>query len=452
MLAQPAYVLMQTAVPGTVHLSRAELRRVIAAIVIGNGFVAYDFTVYSFSAVVIGELFFPSSNPSSSFLLSLATFGAGFAMRPLGAYLIGHIADTRGRKAGLTVSLAMMTLGTWMIAFLPGYASIGPVATALMVLARLMQGLAAGGEIGPATAALMESVEYSRRCFMVSWRGASQGAAAFAAALVGAGTTALLSPTAMREWGWRVPFVLGGLIGPLCWYLRRRMPSVKTQRHKRTSPKHLFAKHARALVCGIGMMAAPSVGIYLTVYYMPLYLVRTLHRPATFSLLTACLSGLVILIVTPLVARVADRLASRKTLQTLCLCGALVTAWPAFWALTHGAGELVSVAIICAYVALAVNNAGAGSVLMMEAFPAHRRAAGLAVMYSCGVVVFGGFSPFLVTWLINRTGNPMIPAWYLTGAMTISLIALKAFPEAVAGAGEGMPIANEGRLPSGTTS
>ena len=140
---------MQTAARERTPPSRAELRRIVTAIVVGNGFVAYDFTVYSFSAVIIGNLFFPSVNPASSLLLSLATFGAGFVMRPLGAIMIGHVADTRGRKAGLTLSLTLMTVGTWLIACLPGYASIGPAAPVLMVLARLMQGLAAGGEIGP---------------------------------------------------------------------------------------------------------------------------------------------------------------------------------------------------------------------------------------------------------------------------------------------------------------
>lgn len=420
---------MHTAAATKAQPSSAELLRIVVAIVIGNGFVAYDFTVYSFSAVIIGKLFFPSDNPAASLLLSLATFGAGFVMRPLGALMIGHIADSRGRKAGLTASLALMTLGTWLIACLPGYASIGPAATVLMVLARLMQGLAAGGEIGPASASLMESAGYRQRCFMVSWRGASQGAAAFAAALVGASTTALLSPAAMHDWGWRVPFVLGGLIGPLGWYLRRRMPAAAPRQGIRPSPRRLFAEHPRALVCGMLMMAAPSVSIYVTVFYMPAYLVRTLHRPPAISLLTACLSGLVILVVTPLVARAADRLASRKTLQYASLWASLLLAWLAFRALTHGAGDLAALVIITAYVALAVNNAGASSVLMMEAFPPQRRAAGLSVIYSFGVVLFGGFSPFFVTWLINRTGDPMIPAWYLMGATVLTLFALKAFPE-----------------------
>ncbi|WP_206996314.1 MFS transporter [Trinickia mobilis] len=410
--------------------ARADFTRFIVAIVIGNGFVAYDFTVYSFSAVLIGKLYFPSGSPASSVLLSLATFGAGFVMRPLGAILIGHIADTRGRKAGMTVSLLLMTIGTWTIACLPTAASIGPAATVLMVAARLIQGLAAGGEIGPASATLMESVPEERRCFMVSWRGASQGAAAFAAALAGALTIALLSPAAMQDWGWRVPFALGGLIGPVGWYLRRRMPAASADRQPReVTPARLLAEHPRTLVYGILNMAASSVSIYLTVFYMPAYLVRTLHRPPAISMLTACLSGLAILVTTPLVARAADRHASRKTLQYVLLAASLAAAYPTFWALTHGAGDVAALVIITAYVAIAVNNAGASSTMMLEAFPRHRRAAGLAVIYALGVVIFGGFSPFLVTWLIELTRNPMIPAWYLMAATVVTLIGLHRFPE-----------------------
>jgi MFS family permease len=408
---------------------RPRLSRAIVATVIGNGFVAYDFTVYSFSAAIIGRLFFPSHDAASSLLLSLATFGAGFVMRPLGALLIGRVADSRGRRAGMTLSIALMTVGTWLIACLPTPATIGWAATVLMVLARLLQGLAAGGEIGPASASLMESVAYGRRCFIVSWRGASQGAAACAAALVGASTTALLSPAEMHDWGWRVPFVLGGLIGPVGWYLRRRLPATPVARRARAPLAHVVREDGRALACGVLMMAAPSVSIYVAVFYMPSYLVHTLHRPPAISLFTSSLSGLVILVTTPLVAHFADRLASRKTLQYASLCAALLTAYPAFLALTHGAADFVALAVITAYVAIAVNNAGASSVLMLEAFPKHRRAAALSVIYAVGVVVFGGFSPLIVAWLIDLTGNPMTPAWYLLAATCVTLVGLRRFPE-----------------------
>ena len=410
------------------HAPGAKPGGIVIATIIGNAFVAYDFTVYSFSALIIGRLFFPSNNPLSSLLLSLGTFGAGFFMRPLGAIFIGHVASTRGRKTAMTWSITVMTLGTWMIACLPTVASIGVIATWLMVIARLMQGFAAGGEIGPASAVLMESVPYDRRCYLTSWRGASQGAAAFAAALVGATATGLLSPEAMHAWGWRIPFVLGGFIGPVGWYLRRRMPSVTISAPERPRFTTLFKQHARTLGYGTLMMAAPSVGIYITVFYMPSYLVRTLHRPPAISLLIASLSGLVIMIVSPLVARIADRRANRKPIQYLMLVICLVLAYPAFLALRLGVSDVAATAIILVYVSLALNNAGASTVMMLEAFPPMHRAAALSIMYSFGVTIFGGFSPLIVTWLIAATGNPMIPAWYLIAATCITLFALRRFP------------------------
>ncbi|WP_061145708.1 MFS transporter [Caballeronia arvi] len=412
------------------------LTRIIVATVICNGFVAYDFTVYGFSAAIIGRLFFPAHDAASSLLLSLATFGAGFVMRPIGAVLIGRYADRRGREAGMRLSIVLMAAGTWLIACLPTHAAIGASATVLIVFARLLQGLAAGGEIGPASALLMESVAYERRCFIVSWRGASQGAAACVAALVGACTSALLSPDELAQWGWRVPFVIGGLIAPLGWFLRRvpGAPAASQARPARTPLAIVLREHARPLVCGMLMMAAPSASIYIAVLYMPSYLTHTLHRPATISLAIASLSGLVILVVTPLVALAADRLRSRKTLQYASLAAALATVYPAFHALTHGAPDELALAIILLYVALALNNAGAGSVLMLEAFPKHRRAASLAVIYTFGVVIFGGFSPLAVAWLIGATGNAMTPAWYLLAANCVTLFALSRFPERPASA------------------
>jgi MFS transporter, MHS family, proline/betaine transporter len=411
-------------------IEKSSARRIIIATVIGNGFVAYDFTVYSFSAGIIGRLFFPAGSASASLLYSLATFGAGFIMRPLGAMLIGSVADRRGRKAGLTLSLSLMALGTWLIAFLPPYASIGMAATVLIVCARLTQGLAVGGEIGPASAALMEFAGPGRRCYLVSWRGASQGAAAFVAALVGATATASFSPASMQAWGWRIPFALGGLIGPLGWYIRRRMIEAPVEPSHRPALRSIFARHPRTLLYGTLAMAAPSVSIYITVFYMPSYLVTALHKPPAISLLSACLSGLVIFIATPLLARIADRERRRKPIQYLMLTSCLLVTYPAFFLLTRGVGEVASLLIILGYNALALSNAGASTVMMLEAFPRHHRAAGMSMIYSFGVTIFGGFSPLIVAWLIGVTRDPMIPAWYLLAAVSISLFALRRFPGA----------------------
>lgn len=408
-----------------------QTKRIVVAAAIGNGLIVYDFTVYSFSAVIIGQLFFPSSSPLASLLMSLATFGAGFVMRPLGAMLIGNLADHKGRKAGLTLSIALMTLGTGIIAFTPAYASIGIAAPLLIVFARLMQGLAAGGEIGTASAALLELSSKGRRCYLVSWRAASQGAAALTGALVGALLTAALTPEALRDWGWRIPFMLGLLIGPVGWYIRRHMAIAPLPARPRPTLKRVFAQHPRTLWFGMLLMAAPSASMYLMVFHMPTYLITTLHLSPTLGLLTACVAGTVIFLGNPLLARVADRQRRRKPIQFVTLTASIVLVYPVFLALTHGVGELASLLIIAGYAAVALSNGGASSVMMLEAFPRHQRATGMSMIYSFGVALFGGFSPFIVTWLIGATGNPMVPAWYLLAALSISLFALTRFPDTV---------------------
>jgi MHS family proline/betaine transporter-like MFS transporter len=406
-------------------------KRIIWAIAIGNGLITYDFTVYSFSAVIIGKLFFPSGNALISLLLSLATFGAGFIMRPLGALLIGNLADRKGRKTGLTLSITLMTLGTGIIAFAPPYASIGWMAALLIVLARLMQGFAAGGEIGVATTALMELADQGRRCYLTSWRGTGQGVAALAGALIGACTTAALTPEAMQLWGWRIPFALGMLIGPVGWYLRRQMTEQPRNATYRPSLKTMFAQHPRALWLGLLSMAGPSASAYIMVFYMPTYLVTVLHLPPVFSLLCACLASVVIFTGTPLLGYISDRQPHRKPIQYLLLTACILLIYPAFLALTHGAGQITSLLIIAGYVALALTNTGPSAVMMLEAFPRHHRATGISIIYGFGVAMFGGFSPFIVTWLIGVTSNPMAPAWYLLATLCISLFALIRFPDTI---------------------
>lgn len=408
-----------------------QAKRLIVAAAIGNGLIMYDFTVYSFSAVIIGKLFFPSSTPLVSLLMALATFGAGFFMRPLGAMIIGNLADRKGRKAGLTFSILLMTLGTGIIAFTPSYESISVAATLLIVFARLLQGFAAGGEIGAASAVLMELASKDRRCYLVSWRPASQGAAALAGALITAFSAAVLTGKSMQDWGWRIPFILGMLIGPVGWYLRRQWVETPMKAAYQPTLKSVFSQHPRTLWFGILLMAAPSASMYIMVFHMPTYLVTTLHLSPAISLLSACLAGTVIFFANPALARFADRQPCRKPIQYLTLISSIVLVFPAFLALTHPAGELLSLLIIGGYAAVALSNGGASSVMMLEAFPRHHRAAGMSIIYSFGVTIFGGFSPFIVTWLIGATGNPMVPAWYLLAALCISLFALRRFPDTV---------------------
>jgi MHS family proline/betaine transporter-like MFS transporter len=416
-------------------------KNILWAVVVGNGLIAYDFTVYSFSAVTIGLLFFPFGNKFVSLLLSFATFGAGFVMRPLGALVIGYLADAKGRKTALTLASALMALGMGIVALVPTYATIGPAATVLIVVARLLQGFVFGGEVGVSSTVLMESQQQGR-CFRTSWRGASQGAAALLGALVSAGTVAALTPQELRQWGWRLPFILGMLIAPVGWYLRRHMHESPKEETSRPSLRQMFDRHRRQLLCGVLMMAAPSASIYIMVYYMPTYLVSVLHFPQVISLLIACAASVVIFVGTPLMAKLADRLAEGdgkangkkrgdlKPIQAALLIGSIVSIYPAFLALTHGVGQRGSLLIIAGYAVVSLTSAGISSVMYMSSFPRHHRAAGMSIIESAGITLFGGFSPFIVTWLIGATGMRMVPAWYLLAASSLSLLGLILFPAA----------------------
>lgn len=422
-----------SATSATADQSRAQptspdMRRVVIASSLGNALEIYDFTVYSFFAAIIGKLFFPSDSAFAGLLLSLATFAVGFLMRPLGGVLIGRVADRHGRKAALSLTIGLMTVGTAIIAFCPTYASIGISATVLLVFGRLLQGLSAGGEVGTASAFLMESGTTANRCFMVSWQGASQGAAALLGALSGLLLSHLLSPEALEGWGWRVPFVIGLLIGPVGWYIRRHLDETHAPGDAATPLSQLLNTQRRTLLLGIATMASSTVSMYLVVFYMPTYLIRTLQYPASTAFALVGLASALLAIMPPIAARVADRMPRRKPMLYWTMGMPLIMVYPSFLLLGSGNSLLMMLAIVLLIMPLAV-GIGPFMSLLMEAFPREQRVTGMSIIYSFGVTLFGGFSPLLVTWLIGLTGNPLTPAAYLIGAVALSLAALRLFPE-----------------------
>lgn len=408
----------------------ANSRKAIFAISLGNGLEMYDFTVYSFFAVIIGELFFNVGGAAAGLLLSLATFGVGFVMRPLGAVLIGNYADKYGRKAALTLTITLMTLGTGMIALTPTYQSIGIAATIILVVGRLLQGLSAGGEIGTASAALMESDNDQRRCYMVSWQLASQGAAALFGALVGFAVNAWLSPEQVLSWGWRIPFMLGLLIGPVGWYIRRHLhESHQADPNAENTPvKTVLRKQGRTIVTGMLMIWAGTACMYIEVFYMPTYLIKELGYSSTTAFAVAVLAGLLMTLLMPLFGLWADRLKSRKTLPLVGMSGSFVCIYPAFTLLGGDALLWKALLLIGVLIALfALSNASL-LVLIMEAFSRQYRASGISMIYGFGVTVFGGFTPLLVASLIEWSGNTMAPAFYLMSAIVVSAVAMWRFP------------------------
>ncbi|MEM5404060.1 MULTISPECIES: MFS transporter [Paraburkholderia] len=410
--------------------TRQSQLRLIAACSIGNALEMYDFTVYSFFALLIGRLFFPSDSPYGSLLLAVATFGIGFVMRPLGGLVIGSYADRRGRKAAMTLTIALMVAGTLCISFAPTYAQAGVLGSLVILAGRLLQGFSLGGEIGASTAMLMESGEVGQRGFRVSWQLGSQGISALVGALTGAVLYATLSPQALESWGWRLPFLGGLLIAPVGLYIRSKLDETHEAEPDAPSPLGtLMREHGAKVGLGILSITAGTVGMYLVVFFMPTYMIRVLKMPPSLSLLSGCATGFTMLLASLVSGRLADRLARRKRLVLGALLFNIVAIVPAFWLMTR----MPSVPLVLALSVMITAAANLGStpmlLMLMEMLPASVRASGLSVIYSVGVTVFGGSSQFVVTWLLAKTGNPLSPAVYLVVCGLISLCAIGAIRE-----------------------
>lgn len=403
----------------------------IAALVVGNAFEFYDFMLYAMFAPVIARLFFPASDPQNSLLLALAGYGLGFLARPAGAALIGHVADRHGRKPALLLSLGLMGVGTLLLAATPSHATLGVAAPVLVVIARLLQGLSAGGEIGAASALMMEQGPARRRGEMLGWQIASQGVAALAATGVATLMHLTLPSAELEAWGWRIPFVAGLLIVPVGLILRQGLQEPAIRPLPVMPLEILLRQHGRTLLLAILVIAGGTVQMQLMTQYMPTYLQSRLQYPPAFSYLVSALVGLVLL-AAPVAGRLGDRLRRRRNLLYLGYALNLMLAVPAFVALTAGTGDgmLWSLLPIVAMTLVYCLSAGTGLVVMLEGFPPALRATALGVSYSVGVAVFGGTTPVAVAWLSGHEGGALAPGLYLMGAVVVSLVALRFYPEA----------------------
>ncbi|HDR8982695.1 MFS transporter [Burkholderia vietnamiensis] len=409
--------------------SKSEVRT-IAACSIGNALEMYDFTVYSYFAMLIGKLFFPMESAYGSLLLAVGTFGIGFVMRPLGALVIGSFADRRGRKAALTLTISVMVTGTLCIAFAPTFTTAGTLGTLIVVCGRLMQGFSLGGEIGASTAMLMESGSFGSRGFRISWQGASQGCAAVLGALSGAVLYANLSQSALESWGWRMPFLLGLLIAPVGLYIRTHLDETLDTDATEPHPlAKLFTEHRSKILLGVLSIVAATVGMYLVVFFMPTYMVRVLHLPTSLSLMAGCVSGATMTIMCLVSGWIADRTSSRKPLALASIILTTLLIYPAFWAMNLYPSVPLALAITAIVTAVSSFGSAPMFLLLMEMFPTAVRASGLSVIYSIGVALFGGSAQFIVTWLLTKTGNPMSLAQYMVACGIVTVFAMSRLPE-----------------------
>ncbi|MFZ6644696.1 MFS transporter [Undibacterium sp. TJN25] len=401
----------------------------ICAASIGNALEFYDLLIYGYFAVVIGKLFFPVENETTSLLLSVGTFGISFVMRPLGAIVLGSYADRAGRKPSLTLSISIMMLGTAMIAFAPTYSQIGIASPLIIIVARMLQGFSTGGEFGAATAFMVEHADGKRRGFFASWQLSTQGLATVLAAGISALLSYALTDSQLNDWGWRVAFGFGLLVGPVGLYIRNQIDETpefqktKTRKLENSPLRVVLARDGINLLLGIGVVSGATAFNYVHKLYMPTYALKQLHIPATSSFLGAMMTGVILMLSAPLFGMLSDRYGRFKVLSiALLLVGC--TSYPLFLILNTWPTFTTLIAVQCLVGLLIAACLGPIPAMLSDIFPTSTRGTGLALSYNFSVTLFGGFAPLLVTWMIAATESKLAPSFYVIGTSIISVTAV----------------------------
>jgi MFS family permease len=399
----------------------------VVATVLGNALEFYDFTTYAFFAVMIGHAFFPAQDPFISLLLSVAAFGVGFITRPLGGIVIGAYADRAGRRPAMMLSIGLMAVGMVVLAATPSYATIGLAAPILVILARLIQGFALGGEVGPSTSYLLEAAPAGKRGQYGAWQIASQGTASALAGSLGVLLSWLLDANDMQSWGWRIPFIVGVAIVPVGLIMRGQLQETVDlgARTTHSSASHvlsaLLQHHLRPLVLALMLITSGTIATYIGVY-MTTYALSTLHMATGASMGATVVVGLCMLIFGLIGGWLSDRVG-RKPVYLVSKLALTAVAYPAFVVINRH--HTLTALLLMAGLMSALNALG-GVVLVVipELFPKSVRSAGLSTVYAIAVTVFGGTTQVVVAWLIHATGDPLSPAWYLIGTSAIGVVAI----------------------------
>jgi MHS family proline/betaine transporter-like MFS transporter len=401
----------------------------IVAASFGNALEFYDLLIYGYFAVTIGKLFFPSENETTSLLLSVGSFGISFLMRPLGAIVLGSYADRRGRKKSLTLSIMIMLVGTAMITFTPSYQQIGLAAPLLIIVARMLQGFSTGGEFGAATAFMVEHAEPSRRGYFASWQLATQGLATVLAAGVSALLSSLLSDAQLGEWGWRVAFAVGLLIGPVGFYIRSQIDETPdfqkaAARDEIKTPLHdVLIKGRTSLLLAIGVISGATAFNYVHKLYMPTYALKQLGIAATSSYLGALVTGATLMVMAPVFGGLSDRYGRFRVL-TLALLVTGLSSYPMFVWLNHFPSVTTLLMVQAMVGVLIAACLGPIPAMLADIFPTSIRGTGLALSYNFSVTLFGGFAPLIVTWMIDATGSKLAPSFYVVATSLLSVVAV----------------------------
>jgi MHS family proline/betaine transporter-like MFS transporter len=407
-------------------------RRAIMSCVIGNFLELYDFTLYAFFAIFIGRAFFPSTNPVVSLLSSLATFGVGFVMRPIGGLVMGAYADRLGRKGALILTMAMMAIATGIPGITPGYATIGIWAPIILVLCRLAQGFSTGGEWGGAVIFMVEYAPPGRRGFYASWMQVGVAVGSLAGSASAWVLTASLNTDSLNSWGWRVPFLVGFLLLPIGYYLRtsvaetpafERLVAAKTVARAPVRDAFKSQKLLMWLVCGTTIIW--NAGGYVLLVYLPVFANQVLKFDLSLALAATALGTVVRAVLTPPIGALSDRIGRKPIVQTANI-GFLLLVYPLFMWLK---ADPSFVSLLCTSViagVLMAMVAGAGPAMLCELFPTRLRSTPLGIGYNISAAVFGGFAPFICTYLVRQTGDAIAPTYFLLACSVVSILCVLA--------------------------
>jgi MFS transporter, MHS family, citrate/tricarballylate:H+ symporter len=393
----------------------------------GNFLEMFDFFLFGFYASYIAKAFFPTGNEFASLLLTFMTFGAGFLMRPLGAIVLGAYVDQVGRRQGLIVTLSIMAIGTILIAFVPSYATIGLLAPFLILSGRLLQGFSAGVELGGVSVYLAEMATPGHKGFYVSWQSGSQQVAIIVAALIGYTLNKTLMPAEISEWGWRIPFVIGSLIVPFVFYIRRSLEETpeflaRTHRPSASEVARTIARDWQIVGAGMLLVVMTTVTFYTITVYTPTYGSSVLHLTATDSLIVTSCVGLSNLFWLPVMGAFSDRIGRRPLLLVFTIL-TILTAYPALsWLIVQPTfSKMLVVELWLSFLYASYN--GAMVVALTEVVPSNVRTAGFSLAYSLATALFGGFTPAVSTALIELTGDKAAPGFWVSFAAVCGLLA-----------------------------
>jgi MFS transporter, MHS family, proline/betaine transporter len=417
-------MVMETAMESTA--ARPGLPGVIVAATIGNVLEWFDFLVYGFFAVYMAEVFFPTSDPTVSLLITFGTFGLSYVVRPLGALIVGTYSDRHGRKAGLTLSIGLMMIGTVLMVITPSYATIGIAAPIIIMAARILQGFSVGGEFGSAVAFLVEHAG-ERKGYVAGWQWASIGVVSIVVSLFGVALTTTLTHQQLVDWGWRIPYVFGLLVGPVGLYIRARMsetPEFLAAEKPATVPiSNLLRHHPDSFLLALGAAIVSNSSYYLLLY-IPTYGMKTLHLPDHTGFVATLVGGVMLAVFSVVAGYWSDIIKPRARIMLITAWGFLLASYPCFWLMDRYPSLATAIFAVGFLNLIKAGYSGVLPSVLAEQFPVETRAIGMALAFSISVTIFGGFAPFTATWLILKTGDPLSPSYYLMATAFLSIVAL----------------------------